>query len=198
MHQPHGRKFPAEKWDRLLTPERHAFLDPERMLDRLGVRAGMRVADVGAGPGFFTFPLAARVGDAGVVYAADVSPDMLDALRRRGLPPQVRTVLAEESGLPIDTGAVDLALVAFVLHEVLQPVEFLGELRRILAPAGRLTVLEWIPQDDGMGPPRAERLAEAHARALLADAGFDVVDDGFANGSQYFLVGVPRAATGPG
>lgn len=188
MPRPHGRKFPAEKWDRLLTPARHAFLDPQRMLDRLDVRAGMRVADVGAGPGFFTLPLAARVGEGGTVYAADVSPAMLEALRGRGLPPQVRTVLAEEARLPIADGEVELALAAFVLHEVLAPVPFLLELRRILGPAGRLAVLEWIPQDDGMGPPADERLAEAHARLLLAGAGFDVVDAGLANASQYFLV----------
>ncbi|MHB1263858.1 MAG: class I SAM-dependent methyltransferase [Gemmatimonadaceae bacterium] len=191
MHRPHGRKFPAAKWDRLLTAERHAFLDPERMLDRLGVRAGMRVADVGAGPGFFTLPLAARVGAGGIVYAADVSIDMLDALRRRGLPPQVRTVLTEEAGVPIADGDVELALVAFVLHEVLHPVEFLRELRRILAPAGRLAVLEWIPQDDGMGPPRAERLAESHARTLLAEAGFAVADRFHANTSQYAILAAP-------
>ncbi|HEY0996215.1 MAG TPA: methyltransferase domain-containing protein [Gemmatimonadaceae bacterium] len=194
MHHPHGRKFPPEKWDRLLSPERHAFLDPEWVLDRLGVRAGMRVADLGAGPGFFTLPLAARVGAGGTVYATDVAPAMLEALRSRGIPPQVRPLLADEARIPIPDAAVDLALVAFVLHEVVHPAEFLAEVRRILAAGGRLAVLEWIPQDDGMGPPEAERLAEAHARALLADAGFQVVDHGFANTSQYLLVASPRPA----
>lgn len=191
MDTPHGRKFPPAKWDRLLTPERHAFLDPARMLDRLGVRAGMRVADLGAGPGFFTLPMAARVGPAGVVYATDVAPAMLDALRSRGLPPQVQPRLAEEARIPIGDGEVELALLAFVLHEVVQPGEFLAEVRRILGPGGHLAVLEWIPQDDGMGPPREERLEESQAREQLADAGFDVVDHGFANSSQYFLVSTP-------
>lgn len=191
MHQPHGRKFPPEKWDRLLTPQRHAFLDPERMLERLGVRTGMRVADLGAGPGFFTLPMAARVGSTGVVFATDVAPAMLDALRARGLPPQVQPLLAAEARIPIGDGEVELALLAFVLHEVVHPERFLAEVARILAPGGRLAVLEWIPQDDGMGPPREERLDESHARELLRAAGFRVVDHGFANSSQYFLVSTP-------
>lgn len=184
----HGRKFPPEKWDRLLSPKRHAFLDPQRVIDRIGVAAGMHVADLGAGPGFFTLPLAERVGPAGSVDATDISREMLDAIRRRGAPPNVRLVQAEESRIPIADATVDLALLAFVLHELVHPVAFLREVRRILRPGGRLVVLEWIPQDDGMGPPAHERIAEHRSAELLAAGGFRVAERDDANTSQYLLI----------
>ena len=184
----HGHKFPAEKWERLVSPERHAFLSPERMLDRFDVREGMTVADLGAGPGFFTFPLAARVGPSGLVYATDISAEMLDVLKRRGIPPQVQPLLAEESRIPLPDRSVDLALLAFVLHELVHPEAFLREVARILRPASRFVVLEWVPREEEMGPPLHERLSPARSRAILEAGGFTVDEEGDANASQYFLV----------
>lgn len=193
-HAP-GHKFPAHKWERLVSPERHALLDPGRFLGGLGVRPGMKVADLGAGPGFFTFPLAALVGATGLVYATDVSPDMLAVLKQRGLPAQVRTVLAEESSVDIPDHSVELALLAFVLHEVAHPADFLREASRILRPDGRLVVLECIPRQEEMGPPLHERLSGEQTVSLLERAGFRVSERGEANPSQYFVVG---HVAGPG
>lgn len=187
-HEPHGHKFPPEKWDRLLTPQRQAFLDAGWVLDRAGVAAGMHVADLGAGPGFFTLPLADRVGPGGLVYATDISPEMLAALRNRGVPGHVTLLHAGESTIPLPDAAVDIALLAFVLHELVHPTAFLREVQRILRRDGRLVVLEWIPQDDGMGPPMAERISETATRDLLETAGFTVVDRAAANSSQYLLI----------
>ena len=193
-HAPHGHKFPPEKWDRLLTPQRQAFLDAGWVLDRAGITAGMHVADLGAGPGFFTLPLAKRVGPGGVVYATDISPEMLAALRDRGMPGHVTLLHAAESTIPVPGAAVDVALLAFVLHELVEPAAFLREVQRILRRNARLVVLEWIPQDDGMGPPMEERISEAATRALLEAAGFTIVDRAAANPSQYMLIAAPPPA----
>ena len=75
------RKFDPAKWQRLLPPERRALLDPGAFLDVIAVAPGSTVADIGAGPGFFTAPLAERVGPAGHVVALDVSPAMIERLR---------------------------------------------------------------------------------------------------------------------
>lgn len=193
----HGHRFPAGEWERLLSAERHALLDPERFLDQLDVREGMTVADLGAGPGFFTLPLARRVGPAGTVYATDVSPEMLEVLASRGLPAQVHTVLAEESRFDIPDRSVELALLAFVLHEVAHPEAFLAEVQRILRSAGRLVVLEWKPQEEEKGPPLHERVSVERTTELLAAAGFDVIERGEANASHYYVVSRAPRSTAP-
>jgi ubiquinone/menaquinone biosynthesis C-methylase UbiE len=187
-----GRRFPAEQWTRLLSDERRAMLDPDRFLARLDVRAGATVADLGAGPGFFTLPLARYVGESGRVFAVDVSPDMIEVLRQRladhGGMSQVVAVVSTEHELPIPDHAVELALLAFVLHEIADPDVFLAGVRRVLAPGGRLVVLEWAPREESVGPPLHERLPVTESERILTRAGFEVVERGEANASNYFLI----------
>ena len=186
------RRFEPANWQRLVSYERRALIDPDRFLARLGIRAGDTVADLGAGPGFFTIPLAALVGEAGRVFAVDVSPEMAAVLSRRlaeqGGLPQVRVLEGGEGPLPIPDHIADLALLALVLHELPDAGSFLAEVRRILTPAGRLVVLEWIPRAEPMGPPLHERLSAAESEAILTRAGLQVVERGEANTSNYYLI----------
>lgn len=187
-----GRRFPAEQWARLLSDERRAMLDPDRFLARLGIPTGATVADLGSGPGFFTLPLARCVGESGRVFAVDVSPDMIDVLRQRlavhGGAPQVVTAVSTERELPIPDHVVEVALLAFVLHEIADRDTFLSGVRRALAPGGRLVVLEWVPREESVGPPLHERLPVAESERILTRAGFEVVERGEANASNYFLI----------
>jgi ubiquinone/menaquinone biosynthesis C-methylase UbiE len=185
------RKFDPENWQRLVSPERYALLDPRAFLQRIGVARGSTVADLGAGPGFFTLPLAEEVGPRGKVFAVDAAPQMLERLRERGLPAQVEAVLGGEDGLPLPDCSVALALLAFVLHELEDPLGFLNEVRRVLQPGGRLVVLEWVPHEEELGPPLPERLPRDAAAAMLTEGGFRVAEEDDANRSNYFLIARP-------
>jgi len=76
-------KFPVEMKEKLDSPERKKLLNPEKALSSLGIKAGMVVADIGCGTGFFTLPLASLVGEKGKVFAADISNGMLSDLRKK-------------------------------------------------------------------------------------------------------------------
>lgn len=188
-----AHKFAPQHWERLLSAERRSLLDPGQFLDRVAIPPGSVVADVGAGPGFFTRALAERVGARGTVYALDVAPEMVDRLRAQELPPQVVVRHNEESRLPLPDRSVDVVLLAFVLHELESPPALLQEIGRTLRPGGRLVVLEWVPQDEAMGPPRHERIAAGDSATLLGEAGFRAVDGGMVNPSHYYHVAVREA-----
>ncbi len=169
-----GHKFHVDRRTYLDSEERHSYLDARAILKALRVRKGMRIADVGAGTGFFALPAAELVGPLGHVDAVDLSPEMLDDLqaklsaRRIG---NVTAVLSTEDRVPLADTSVDLALLACVLHELDGPGTLL-ECRRILRPAGRLGVVDWKKEDMEYGPPKEHRLDEAEASVVLADAGF--------------------------
>lgn len=190
-------KFNPERWERLVSEERHALLAPGTFLDEIGVEPGSVVADLGAGPGFFTAPLAPRVGPEGRIYAVDIAPEMIRLLRDRDLPAQVEIRLSGENRLPIPDGEVDLALLAFVLHELEAPDAFLQEVRRVLRPGGRLVVLEWVKQAEEMGPPLEERLAEEESARILTESSFRIAGRGHPNASNYYLIAVPARAIEP-
>lgn len=189
-----ARKFNPERWERLVSEERRSLLDADSFLEQIGVEPGSVVADLGAGPGFFTVPLAARVGPRGRVYALDVAPEMIRVLQDRDLPKNVQVKLSGENRLPLADRSVDMALLAFVLHELDNPALFLNEVERVLKPTARLVVLEWVPQEEEMGPPIQERIAEDDSAGILVSSGFRIDTRGPANASNYYLIAQPDGA----
>lgn len=186
-------KFDPARRARLEDPARAELLPPEQLLRHGGLRPGMRLADVGCGPGFFTIPAAAIVGPAGRVYAVDISEEMLQAVREKVTASgyaNVTTLRATEDALPLPDGAADFALLAFVLHEAADQQAFAREVARIVARGGRVLLLDWDRREMEVGPPVADRVSPEDAQAVLEAAGFSVVETFQPNTLHYGLIGV--------
>lgn len=137
------------------------------------VRPGLRVVDVGCGPGFFTLDLARRVGPQGDVLAVDLRPESLAYLRSRDAPAHVRTLVWDVEAAPLPESGFDLALLTDVLHHAEDPA---AALRALRGAAARLLVAEFDPEGEGaMGPPLAERIPREKMEAMLAEAGWRVL-----------------------
>ncbi|MBZ5604842.1 MAG: class I SAM-dependent methyltransferase [Acidobacteriia bacterium] len=131
---------------------------PEVALDELDLKAGMVVADVGAGTGYMSLRMAKRVGPGGKVFAVDVQPEMLRRLRQNAAKAKltnVETVLGTESDPKLPAGSVDLILLVDVYHEFSQPQKMLRGMREALKPDGRLVLLEYRKEDPSI-PIRPE------------------------------------------
>ena len=124
---------------------RDAHGEAERVLNRLSVKPGMRVADVGAGDGYYTVRFAKRLGPGGTIYAEDVMQSHLDRLASRLARERITGVMLVH-GTPADprlpAKAIDLALLAHMYHEIEQPYEFLYRLHAALAPGGRVAIID--------------------------------------------------------
>lgn len=131
-------------------PSREEWQMPGRVMDEIGIRPGMTVADVGAGDGWFTFYLADRVGASGRVIAEDINIQALEAVRRRCAEQKVSNVsilLGEPADPKLPAGAVDLTLMVNVLSALgnTNTKSFLGNLAKCLKPEGRLVIVDWDP-----------------------------------------------------
>lgn len=139
-------------------PEREAEEAPDGALDSLGIRAGMTVADVGAGTGYMALRMARRVGPTGKVYANDLQPEMLQKLRARSQREKlanVETVQGTEADPRLPPGTLDLVLLVDVYHEFSEPQAMLAKIRESLKPDGRLVLLEYRKEDPAI-PIRIE------------------------------------------
>jgi precorrin-6B methylase 2 len=131
-------------------PEREKEEQPAKLMAALKLAPGMRVADIGAGSGYFTFRLAKEVGPKGTVYAVDIQKEMLDIIRARAKKQNVENVelvLGSEADPKLKPGTVDLALMVDVYHEFEFPYEMTEALVRSLAPKGRLVFVEYRKED---------------------------------------------------
>jgi len=176
-------------------PTRDSHREAERVMDRLGIRPGMRVADVGAGLGYYAVRLARRLGSTGTVYAQDVSREYLDRLEARLAREQVRGVIVVH-GTPGDpklpAASVDLAILSHMYHEVTNPYEFLYNLHRSLVPGARVAIIDVDKRTQDHGTP------PALLRCELAAVGYRQVDfTTLAPADGYLAVFVPPAALPP-
>ena len=171
--QHHRNLFPPENLGMLEAPDRSAWQKPEQIMDALNIAENSRVADIGAGSGWFTIHLAQRVGPKGIVFAQDVQKQMLEAIRRRvqreGLA-NVETRLGTGTSPNLPGGALDAVLVVDTYPEVDvdDRVSFLKNLAAALKPAGRLGVVNYKPGRGGPGPDEGRvdsGSVEADARA---------------------------------
>jgi SAM-dependent methyltransferase len=173
------------------APERAAWQKPEQVLDALALRPGQVVCDIGAGPGYFALRAAKRVGDKGRVFAVDVEPKILDALRARIEKTGARNVtpvlaLATDPLLP--PSSCDLVLIVDAYHHFPDRPNYLRRLAALLRPGGRLADVDWHKLKTGFGPPPEHRIAREDVLADAAKAGLRLVAEPTFLPHQYFLV----------
>jgi ubiquinone/menaquinone biosynthesis C-methylase UbiE len=143
----------------------------ERALDALVVVRGARVLDVACGTGVFARLAAHVVGPGGRVVGIDPSAIAVSTARRIDPTSIVDWQRWDDGGLPFENGAFDVVACQHALHRFSDPVLILEEMRRVLAPGGRLGITTWGPIEEN--PAFAAQL-DATVRAGLDEK--DVVD----------------------
>jgi ubiquinone/menaquinone biosynthesis C-methylase UbiE len=168
--------------------DRHdAILTAERVFEDLGFTAGMNIADIGAGEGWFTLPFARALGPDGHIWAEDIFPGFLDFIAWRaqdeGLD-NVSTVLGQPADVSLPGDTMDRIFVCEVYKYISTNAQkddpavferqvrpFVASLRRALRDDGRLVFIE---HDDPVEDPKA--IAPATIIEQLERLGFRLVE----------------------
>jgi len=162
----------------LLSPARWRALDPPTLVARLGLHPNDVVADVGAGPGLFTLPLA-RAVPRGRVIATDVRADFLDELARRAAAAGLRNVETQRVARDrpgLAPRSIDLAWLCQVDQFLPDRAAYVRALVTALRPRGRVVIVNF----------RRDREA---ARRALRDSGLRTVEDAPLGDRYFVLVG---------
>lgn len=175
-HHPAG--WTREQLANLERPDREKIMPKGPVLEALDIPPGARVADVGAGLGYFTLPMAQAVGVTGRVLAVDPSADACRELAHRAKNAQLSHVEiiqrpAETTGIP--RASLDRILWHTMYHDVHDLGAAIEEMGRILKNGGRWVIVDWLKEDTGMGPPLTVRVSSDQAVDAVASRGFRVV-----------------------
>ena len=174
----------------LLSPERQEELDPFVVITFMSTQPYDDVADIGCGPGYFSIPLAKHLSH-GKLYALDVNDDMLDVLRTRVEEAKlgnVEILKCLPTEFPVPRESLDGVLLAFVLCQNDERVEFLKTVRDLLKPTGWCTVLEWYHKETESGPPVERRIDPGEMEGMAREAGFQFSWWRDMNGRQYMAM----------
>jgi len=144
----------------------------------MGLREGMKVADLGTGSGHYALAAAGIVGASGRVYAVDVQEDHLSPLRdeaaARGWK-NIETVwgdIEEPAGTLLKEHSMDAVILSNTLFELEKAEAAVAEAKRILKPGGKLLVVDWAGAYGGMGPRKERVVSEHAAEELFISGGF--------------------------
>lgn len=145
-HNPHGDICPYNPWtlamlDNLL---RKFLQNPENIVGDY-IQPGMKVLDIGCGPGFFTLPMAQMVGPLGTVIAIDVQKEMLDLVEQKskqlGLVDRIWFHQCKADSLDLQE-QVDFILSFYMVHEVPDRDTFFSEVADLLVSGGKYLIVE--------------------------------------------------------
>ena len=186
----------AEEWEKTLeSPNRTATQKVAEVLADLSLKPGMIVADIGAGSGFFSRPLAKAVAPGGNVYAVDIQQGLLDYINKRDAEENihnVQTVLGEFDDPKLPMRNVDLAFINDVLHHIEHRAVYLKALGTYMKPAGRIAIIEMNKDDPNTGHKNQPELLIGREEIVgwMSDAGFKLVEEhaDLFPGTKWFLI----------
>ena len=186
----------ADEWVTTLEgPQRVATQKVDEVIAKLALKPGMIVADIGAGSGLFSRPLAKAIGPSGKIYAVDIQQDLLDVINKRSKDEgigNIQTVLGEFDDPRIPTRNVDIAFINDVLHHIQNRAVYLKALGTYVKAGGRIAIIDMNSNDPNTphkGQPEL-LIAREDIVKWMSDGGFKLVQEhaDLFPGTKWFLV----------
>ncbi|MDO8960657.1 MAG: class I SAM-dependent methyltransferase [Methylophilus sp.] len=138
------------------------------LIQSLNLKAGMTIADIGAGTGYLSRKIASRVTNTGTVYAVDVQPEMIGKLKAASRQfTNIKPVLSKVDDIQLPANSVDLAIMVDVYHELAYPYEVIQSILKALKPNGQLVLVEYRAEDDNVPIKATHKMTEAQIKAEM-------------------------------
>lgn len=178
QHEPGPFPTPDRPVAKIVSPRwsteeaRDRLNEASEVMNKAGIKPGMTVADIGAGEGYYTVRLSARVGAKGRVLGEDIVPAVRDALADRVARERLDNVsvrLGDPADPKLPANSFDRILMVHMYHEIAQPYEFLWNIRPSLTANGEVIVV------DADRPTQYHGTPPALLKCELAAVGYQLV-----------------------
>lgn len=160
-----------------------SFSDPSFNVSQLDLQSGMKVADVGAGSGFYSFALAKAVGDGGRVYAIEIQKEMAEKLKKDAKKMNLHNVdvvwgdVERQGGTHLKDNFLDAVVIANTLFQIEDKNKLVDEIKRISKVGAKILLVDWLESFGGMGPHQDHVVTKRKALELFEPKGFRVERD---------------------
>ncbi len=194
----HGR-LPSvtEYLDQLERPERDHYQKPAEVIQALGLKPGMVVADLGSGSGYFTRRFIEAVTETGKVYAIDVEPEALkhvkDSVEHMHISYTAEFILAQPDNPKLPFESVDLIFLCNVYHHLDNRTTYFINVKSALRPGGRIAIIDYYHDERSgdLGFSKAHLVPRETVLDEMTKAGYRLLREHTFLPKQYFLEFVP-------
>ncbi len=186
-----------EYLEQLDRPERDQEQKPSQVVDALGLKPGMAVADLGSGSGYFTRRFVEAVTETGMVYASDVEQEMLtyakESLVHLHIPFTAEFILARPDSPKLPLDSVDLIFVCNTFHHLENRATYFSNVKSSLKPGGRVAIIDFYHDErsGNLGFPKHHLVQRETVVEEMTKAGYKLLREHGFLPRQYFLEFVP-------
>lgn len=159
------------------------FIKPESVIQKIGMEAGSVVADFGCGGGYFSLPIARKIGENGIVYALDILPQSLEMVegyaKTNGLTNIItkRANLEKDGGSKLQDGSCDWVIMKDMLFQNKDKEMIIKEACRILKAGGKILLIEWDRNNSSIGPAIGLRIPKEALMEIIQNTGMGVLQE---------------------
>jgi len=170
------------------------FIDPEKIIDSLGIAEGSVVADFGCANGYFSLPIAQKIGEEGVVYCLDILPQCVEAVESQAKTKGITNIVAKraniekDGGSKLPDGTCDWVILKNVLFMNKEKETILEEAKRVLKETGKVLVIEWDAGNDSFGPDKKLRISKEALIGIIEKSGLVLAEKIAISDFHYGLV----------
>lgn len=157
----------------LERPSRRRDEAPDRLIQALELTPTDRVADIGAGTGYFSLPIARHVPQ-GQVFAVDIQPEMLEVIEYLCIENKISNIMPILGGQQqpnLAPDSIDLALMVDTYHEFDYPREMMRGIINALRPGGRIVLAEYRAENPLVRIKPLHKMSQAQVRRELEELG---------------------------
>jgi ubiquinone/menaquinone biosynthesis C-methylase UbiE len=196
-HQRDQPRDIKEYLEHLERPERDAYQKPLQVVEALGLKPGMAVADLGSGSGYFTRRFVEAVTETGKVYAVDVEPEMLEyakqSVEHMHVGFNAEFILARPDSPKLPFESVDLIFVCNTFHHLEDRSVYFANVKSSLKPGGRVAIVDFYHDERSgdLGFPKRHLVPRDTTIAEMTKAGYRLIKEHDFLSKQYFLEFAP-------
>lgn len=172
-----------------------ALIDPNIIIQKIGLSRGMRVADLGCGrTGHFIFAVSKIVGETGLVYAVDIMKDILASIKSRARTEGFDNIqiiwsdIEKPGAMPVPNESLDVCFLINVLFLSQAKDQIIKEAVRLLKPEGKLVIVDWRRKLGPLGPDENHLVLIENLKKISASEGLKLIENFSAGDYHYCLI----------